>query len=50
MRNGVLHDCRVVWRASPNIGVAFLSTVPLQDAVQPHHRTLRRLWLDSMVR
>ena len=50
MRNGKLYDCRVIWREYPYLGVAFEKTIDLQDAAEPHHRTLKRLWLDCLVR
>ena len=42
---GTLHECRVVWRAEPYVGVAFNRSVPLKGAKEPRLMKRAQLWI-----
>ncbi len=42
---GMLHECRVVWRAEPLVGVAFNRSVPLKGTKEPRLMKRAQLWI-----
>jgi PilZ domain len=42
---GILHECRVVWRAETLVGVAFNRSTPLKGAQEPRLMKRAQLWI-----